>query len=50
MSKDAGFVKMAVIDYFVCDFMKYFTLAKIDGRWWIVNLSFTCSGKTVAFD
>jgi hypothetical protein len=31
-------------DYLGCDFVDYFTVARIDGRWWITNKTYAHTG------
>ena len=33
-------------DYFGCDFVDYFTVARINGRWWITNKTYAHTGGT----
>lgn len=37
---DAGVAVLAETDYFGCDFVDYFSVAKIEGRWWITNKTY----------
>ena len=46
LSGDAGVAVLVETDYLGCDFVDYFSVAKIEGRWWIVNKTFSCSGKS----
>jgi len=43
---DAGVAVLVETDYLGSDFVDYFSVAKIEGRWWIVNKTFTCTGKS----
>jgi len=43
---DAGVAVLVETDYFGCDFVDYFTLARIDGRWWITNKTYAHTGGT----
>ncbi len=40
----AAAVTLVKQDYFGCDFVNYFTFAKIDDEWEIVSKTFTCTG------
>ena len=33
-------------DYFGCDFVDFFTVARIEGRWWITNKTYAHTGGT----
>jgi Glutathione S-transferase, N-terminal domain/Putative lumazine-binding len=44
LSNDAGVAVLVETDYLGCDFVDYFSVAKIDGRWWITNKTYTCTG------
>ena len=41
---DAGVAVLVETDYFGCDFVDYFTVARIDGRWWITNKTYAHTG------
>jgi hypothetical protein len=41
---DAGVAVLVEHDYFGCDFVDYFTVARIDGRWWITNKTYAHTG------
>jgi hypothetical protein len=41
---DAGVAILVESDYFGCDFVDYFTVARIDGRWWITNKTYAHTG------
>jgi len=41
---DAGVAVLAESDYFGCDFVDYFTVARIDGRWQITNKTYAHTG------
>jgi hypothetical protein len=41
---DAGVAVLAEEDYFGCDFVDFFSVARIDGRWKIVNKTYTHTG------
>ena len=43
---DAGVAVLVETDYFGCDFVDYFTVARIDGRWWITNKTYAHTGGT----
>lgn len=43
---DAGVAVLVESDYLGCDFVDYFTVARIDGRWWITNKTFAHTGGT----
>ena len=43
---DAGVAVLVETDYFGCDFVDFFTGARIDGRWWITNKTYTHTGGT----
>ncbi len=44
ISGDAGVAVLAETDYLGCDFVDYFSVAKIDGRWWITNKTYAHTG------
>ena len=44
---DAGVVVLVEHDYAGCDFVDYFTVARIDGRWWITNKTYAHTGGTM---
>jgi hypothetical protein len=44
ISGDAGVAVLAETDYMGCDFVDYFSVAKIDGRWWITNKTYAHTG------
>ena len=46
ISGDAGVAVLVQTDYLGCDFIDYLSVAKVDGRWWIVNKTFACTGKS----
>jgi hypothetical protein len=41
---DAGVAVLVETDYLGCDFVDFFTLARIDGRWWITNKTYAHTG------
>ena len=41
---DAGVAVLVETDYFGCDFVDFFTVARIDGRWWITNKTYAHTG------
>ena len=41
---DVGVVVLAETDYFGCDFVDYFTFARVDGRWQITSKSYAHVG------
>ena len=41
---DAGVAVLAEEDYLGCDFVDYFSVARIDGRWQIVNKTYAHTG------
>ena len=41
---DAGVAVLVEHDYLGCDFVDYFTVARIDGRWWITNKTYAHTG------
>ena len=41
---DAGVAVLVESDYFGCDFVDYFTVARIDGRWQITNKTYAHTG------
>jgi hypothetical protein len=43
---DAGVAVLVETDYFGCDFVDYFTVCRIDGRWWITNKTYAHTGGT----
>lgn len=46
LTGDAGVAVLAETDYLGCDFVDYFSVAKIDGRWWITNKTYAHTGGT----
>jgi hypothetical protein len=43
---DAGVAVLVETDYLGCDFVDFFTVAQIDGRWWITNKTYAHTGGT----
>lgn len=43
---DAGVAVLVESDYLGCDFVDYFTVARIDGRWWITGKTYAHTGGT----
>ena len=41
---DAGVAVLEETDYLGCDFVDYFTVARIDDRWWITNKTYAHTG------
>jgi hypothetical protein len=41
---DAGVAVLVEHDYLGCDFVDYFSVARIDGRWWITNKTYAHTG------
>ncbi len=41
---DAGVAVLVETDYFGCDFVDYFSVARIDGRWQITNKTYAHTG------
>ena len=46
VSGDAGVAVLVETDYMGCDFIDYFTVARIDGRWWITTKTYAHTGGT----
>ncbi len=44
ISGDAGVAILVETDYFGCDFVDYFSVARIDGRWQITNKTYAHTG------
>jgi hypothetical protein len=44
---DAGVAVLVEHDYLGCDFVDYFSVARIDGRWWITNKTFAHTGGSM---
>lgn len=44
LAGDAGVAVLVETDYLGCDFVDYFTVARIDGRWWITNKTYAHTG------
>jgi hypothetical protein len=44
---DAGVAVLAEEDYLGCDFVDYFSVARIDGRWQIVNKTYAHTGGSL---
>ena len=46
LAGDAGVAVLAETDYLGCDFVDYFSVARIDGRWQITNKTYAHTGGT----
>ncbi|MBX3707666.1 MAG: nuclear transport factor 2 family protein [Pseudomonadales bacterium] len=46
ISGDAGVAVLVETDYLGCDFVDYFSVARIDGRWMITNKTYAHTGGT----
>lgn len=46
LAGDAGVAVLVETDYFGCDFVDFFSVARIDGRWWITNKTYAHTGGT----
>lgn len=46
LAGDAGVAVLAETDYMGCDFVDYFSVAKVDGRWVITNKTYAHTGGT----
>ena len=46
LAGDAGVAVLAEQDYMGCDFVDYFAVAKVDGRWVITNKTYAHTGGT----
>jgi hypothetical protein len=44
LSGDAGVAVLVETDYLGCDFVDYFSVARIDGRWMITNKTYAHTG------
>ncbi len=44
LSADAGVAVLVETDYMGCDFVDYFSVARIDGRWQITNKTYAHTG------
>ena len=44
LTGDAGVAVLAETDYMGCDFVDYFSVARIDGRWQITNKTYAHTG------
>ncbi len=44
ISGDAGMAVLVETDWMGCDFVDYFSVARIDGRWWITNKTYDHTG------
>jgi hypothetical protein len=44
LSGDAGVAVLAETDYMGCDFVDYFAVARVDGRWVITNKTYAHTG------
>lgn len=44
LTGDAGMVVLVETDYFGCDFVHYFSVARIEGRWMITNKTYAHTG------
>lgn len=47
LTGDAGVAVLAETDYLGCDFVDYFSVARINGRWWITNKTYAHTGGTL---
>lgn len=47
VSGHAASVEMVMDSYLGCDYMDYFQLLKVDGRWWIVSKTFHADPQSV---
>ena len=45
---DAGVAVLAETDYLGCDFVDYFSVARIDGRWFITNKTYAHTAGSIA--
>jgi hypothetical protein len=43
---DAGVAVLVESDYYNCDFVDYFSVARLDGRWQITNKTYAHTGGT----
>jgi hypothetical protein len=46
LTGDAGVAVLVETDYMGCDFVDYFSVARIDGRWQITNKTYAHTGGT----
>jgi hypothetical protein len=46
LTGDAGVAVLAETDFLGCDFVDYFAVARIDGRWQITNKTYAHTGGT----
>jgi hypothetical protein len=44
LAADAGIAVLVETDYLGTDFVDYFSVARIDGRWWITNKTYGHAG------
>lgn len=44
LAGDAGVAVLVETDYLGCDFVDYFSVARIAGRWWITNKTYAHTG------
>jgi hypothetical protein len=44
LAGDAGVAVLVETDYLGCDFVDYFSVARIGGRWWITNKTYAHTG------
>ena len=44
LTEDAGVAVLVESDYYNCDFVDYFSVARFDGRWWITNKTYAHTG------
>jgi hypothetical protein len=47
LAGDAGVAVLVESDYLGCDFVDYFSVARINGRWWITNKTYAHTGGTL---
>ncbi len=44
LTGDAGVAVLTETDYMGCDFVNYFAVTRIDGRWWITHKNYAHTG------
>jgi len=46
LAHEAGVAVLMETDFLGCDFVTFFSVAKVEGKWWITNKTYTCTGRT----
>lgn len=46
LTNEVGTVVLVETDFHSCDFVTYLSVAKLEGKWFITNKTYTCTGKS----